>query len=82
MSDRAPLFRVREAELSALLTANLNSFALDFVARTAVGGTDLSFFIIKQLPLLPPEAFERLEATGTSPKARINQAAKRSRTWS
>lgn len=65
MSDRAPLFRVRGAELSALLTANLNSFALDFVARTAVGGTDLSFFIIKQLPLLPPEAFERLEATGT-----------------
>jgi hypothetical protein len=65
MSDRAPLFRVREAELSALLTANLNSFALDFVARTAVGGTDLSFFIIKQLPLLPPEAFERLEAAGT-----------------
>jgi hypothetical protein len=57
MSDRAPLFHVDEAGLAALLTGNLNSFVLDFVARTAVGGTDLSFFILKQLPVLPPEAF-------------------------
>ena len=35
----------------------MNSIVLDFVARTKVGGTDLSFFIIKQLPILPPEKF-------------------------
>jgi hypothetical protein len=57
MSDRAPLFHVDEAALAALVTGNLNSFVLDFVARTAVGGTDLSFFIVKQLPVLPPETF-------------------------
>ncbi|MGH8014198.1 MAG: hypothetical protein ACREQ4_17040 [Candidatus Binataceae bacterium] len=67
MSDRAPLLRIRNAELSAILVANLNSMALDFVARTAVGGTDLSYFIIKQLPVLSPEAFERADATGSTP---------------
>ena len=55
MSDRAPLLNNQGAALAALLSANLNSFALDFVARTAVGGTDLSYFIIKQLPVLSPE---------------------------
>ena len=39
------------------MIANLNSIVLDFAARTAVGGTDLSYFIIKQLPVLPPDAF-------------------------
>ena len=27
------------------------------MARSAIGGTDLSFFIVKQLPVLPPEVF-------------------------
>ena len=57
MSDRAPLFRFRIAEESALLIATMNSMVLDFAARTAVGGTDLSYFILKQLPVLPPEAY-------------------------
>ena len=57
VSDRAPLIRPPDVESAVLLTANLNSIVLDFVARTSVGGTDLSFFIIKQLPVLPPEAY-------------------------
>lgn len=57
MSDRAPLLRVPHVKTAALLAAGLNSIVVDFAARTAVGGTDLSYFIIKQLPLLPPEAF-------------------------
>lgn len=57
MSDRAPLLSCESAERSGLLLANLNSFVLDYTARSAVGGTDLSFFIIKQLPVLPPSAY-------------------------
>lgn len=57
MSDRAPLLRIPEAELAMLMVSNLNSIALDFAARTSVGGTDLSYFIIKQLPILHPNAF-------------------------
>ena len=57
MSDRAPLLRFHCADAAALMIANVNSIVLDFAARTAVGGTDLSYFIIKQLPVLPPQAF-------------------------
>jgi len=41
----------------ALVLANMNSLILDWAARLSVGGTHLSFFIVKQLPVLPPEAF-------------------------
>ena len=42
---------------SALVLANLNSLPLDWAARLSVGGTHMSFFIVKQLPVLPPEAY-------------------------
>lgn len=48
---------IQEALKGALVTATLNSFALDYVARTAVGGSNLNFFILKQLPIPPPSAF-------------------------
>jgi hypothetical protein len=44
---------------STFLTACLSSFALDFFARQKVGGVNLNFFIVKQLPILPPNAFEQ-----------------------
>lgn len=40
------------------LLANLNSFALDFVARQKVGGVHLNFFIVEQLPLFPPDRYQ------------------------
>ena len=40
---------------SALILANLNSLPLDWAARLSVGGTHMNFFIVKQLPVLPPE---------------------------
>lgn len=42
---------------SALVSANLNSLPLDWAARFSVGGVHLNFFIVKQLPVLPPEAY-------------------------
>lgn len=48
--DRAP-------QLVACLLACLNSLVLDYCARLKVGGRHLNFFLIKQLPVLPPEAF-------------------------
>ena len=66
MSDRAPLISLSHAELAALIMANFNSIILDYAARTAVGGTDLSYFYIKQFPMFPPEAFlERSESGAT-----------------
>jgi hypothetical protein len=37
-----------------LLFANLNSMVFDYVVRQKVGGISLSFFIVKQLPVLSP----------------------------
>ena len=41
----------------SLLIANLNSLVLDYVARQKIGGVSLSYFILKQLPVLPPELY-------------------------
>ena len=57
MSDRAPTTTVTDAQTAALLLSALNSFAVDFAARTSVGGTDLSFFVIRQLPVVEPGDF-------------------------
>lgn len=37
----------------AVLYANLVSFALDYVVRQKVGGTNMNFFIVNQLPVVP-----------------------------
>ena len=50
------------AVASSLVLANMNSLPLDWAARFSVGGTHMSFFIVKQLPVLPPEAY--LEEAG------------------
>lgn len=39
------------------LYSNLNSFVFDFIARQKVGGNHLKFFTMKQLPIIPPEAY-------------------------
>jgi hypothetical protein len=46
-------------EFSPLLLANLNAFALDFIARQKVQGNHLNFYIIEQLPLVPRDGFSR-----------------------
>lgn len=44
----------------ALILAQMNSLVLDFVARQKVAGLHLNFIYAKQLPLLPPTAFNRV----------------------
>lgn len=42
----------------ACLLANLNAFALDYCTRQKIGGVTLNFFIVEQLPTLPPERYD------------------------
>lgn len=42
-----------------LLATSLSSFAFDFAARFSVGGTHMNFFILKQLPVLPPGIYRQ-----------------------
>lgn len=46
------------ARLTAALYGNLCSMALDYAARQKVGGTHLKYHVFKQLPVLPPQAYE------------------------
>ena len=50
-------FAYARAAASALVMANMNSLPLDWAARMSVGGVNLNFFIVKQFPVLPPEAY-------------------------
>ncbi|OQB98930.1 MAG: hypothetical protein BWX81_00107 [Spirochaetes bacterium ADurb.Bin110] len=43
--------------LFACLISNLSSILVDFIARHKIGGTHLNYFIYKQLPVLPPDAY-------------------------
>jgi len=58
--NSAPYIETGDAigpRLQCCLLANLNSFVYDFIARQKVGGVHLNFFIVEQLPTLPPEAY-------------------------
>lgn len=57
-NNKAALLLVDDAEDAALLTGNLNSFALDFVARRKIQGTNANWYIVEQLPIVPPEGYE------------------------
>ncbi|HVX11926.1 MAG TPA: hypothetical protein VHC22_12150 [Pirellulales bacterium] len=46
-----------EPRRECCLLANLNSLVLDYVARQKVGSVHLNFFIVEQLPALPPDEY-------------------------
>ncbi len=57
--NSAPLIRLElPIRRQACLLANLNSLAYDFVARQKVGGLHLNFFIVEQLPTIPPDTYD------------------------
>jgi hypothetical protein len=62
VGHNAPLIFVEKTlePYAPCLLACLSSFALDYSARFKVGGNHLSFFIVEQLPVLPPSAFAAL----------------------
>jgi hypothetical protein len=41
------------------LLANLNSFIYDYCSRQKIGGVTLNFFIVEQLPTLPPDKYAK-----------------------
>jgi hypothetical protein len=53
----APLITLEEkqASLVSCLLANFSSLVFDFVTRQKLGGNNFSLFILKQLPIIPPD---------------------------
>lgn len=46
------------ARVVGLLSANLNSFALDFILRQKLQGQTINLFILEQLPVIAPARFD------------------------
>ena len=59
VGNSAPVIDYENARAvaSTLVLANMNSLPLDWAARFSMGGINMNFFIVKQLPVLVPEAF-------------------------
>jgi len=55
-------------ELIASLLANLNSLVTDFVCRQKLGGVNLNFYVVKQLPILPPSAYTPADIAFIAPR--------------
>jgi hypothetical protein len=70
VGHKAPLIFFERASVCqiACFLAMVNSFVFDFIARQKVGGTNLTFFILKQLPVLPPEAFSAADLVFIVPR--------------
>ena len=54
-----PVLRTDDLQTSLYLLANLNSFALDYVARQKVQTNHIMLYILEQLPVIPSEAYDR-----------------------
>lgn len=52
--ENLPIYRERAAEI----IANFNTLAFDFVARSKVHSTSVNWYIVEQLPVIPPERFD------------------------
>jgi len=48
-----------EALRQTCLLGNLNSFAYDFVVRQKISNVHLNFFIVEQVPTLPPDTYDK-----------------------
>ncbi|MGI6368221.1 MAG: Eco57I restriction-modification methylase domain-containing protein [Anaerolineae bacterium] len=58
VGHKAPLLFLKDLPpASPLLLASLCTIVCDYVARQKVGGTSLGYFILKQVPVLPPCAY-------------------------
>ena len=58
-----PLLPILESEmdralLACFVTANLNSTIFDYVARQKVPATHFTWYVLEQLPVIPPERYE------------------------
>jgi hypothetical protein len=45
---------------SMLFLSNLNSFIFDYMGRQKLGGLHYTYFVLKQLPVLPPSTYSQL----------------------
>lgn len=52
-------FEDNDPEKKALFLANINATVFDFVARQKIQGQHLNWYIVEQLPVIPPETYSQ-----------------------
>jgi hypothetical protein len=55
-------------EQACTLLQNFNAYAFDYVARAKIGGTNINFFILRQLPILPPTTYTPSDLAFITPR--------------
>ena len=53
------------ANYASLILANTASLPFDFVARSKIQSTNMTWYVVEQLPLIPPEAYQQPLGTAT-----------------
>lgn len=53
--------QLKDTILATCFYACQNSIVFDFITRQKMGGTNLSFFIVKQLPVIPPDRYSQTD---------------------
>lgn len=76
--NKAPLLLPEEVDAyracADLIAANLNSLALDFVARSKVHSTSVNWFIAEQFPMIPPAKFQSVRFGAKSTAEIVREA--------
>ena len=67
-SRKLPIIGFEIGLPGAALLANFNSVVLDFVARQKVSGLSMGFYVVKQLPILPPSAYSEADLAFIVPR--------------
>ena len=62
------MFPGADARLAAALLGSLNSFVFDFVARQKLSGIHLKYFTMKQVTVLPPDAYSDADLSFMVPR--------------
>ncbi|EFA72524.1 hypothetical protein CRD_00700 [Raphidiopsis brookii D9] len=68
VGNSAPIIILEKTSLVSCLVANLSSLVFDYVTRQKVGSTHLNFFIVKQLPIIPPERYTQKDIEYITPR--------------
>jgi hypothetical protein len=70
VGNNAPLMllRVADPDTQLCLLGNVNTFVFDYCARQKIGGTHMNFFLLQQLPVLPPKSYCATAITYVAPR--------------
>jgi hypothetical protein len=70
LGNTSPVCFIPQKYISIIscLVANVSSLVFDFVTRHKVGGTHMNFFIVKQLPVIPPEKYTQKDIEYITPR--------------